>query len=271
MLLEINKTFLHIWKLVSPMGLRVIECLAILIIGQKVIQLIKKLLEKAASKSKIDKGVTSFLISFFNFLLYVTLILLAANVVGIPTATFIAILGSTGLAIGLSLQGTLQNFAGGVLILLMKPFVAGNYIMVNGLEGTVSRIDVCYTTLKTIDNKVVVLPNGALANTNIVNVSREKYRRVDLIIPISYSDDIKLAKDVLTKVAANEELAIKTKPVEVYVSDFGADSIQMGFRVWVKTVDYWPAKWALLEAVKYEMDKNGLTIPFNQIDVHFDK
>lgn len=270
MLLEIDETFMNAWNIISPIAWKIFGAIVCFIIGKKVINWAEKLIVNAAKKGNLDKGITSFFISLGKFILYVILIIVIAGFLGVPTASFVAILGSCGLAIGLALQGSLQNFAGGVLILIMKPFSVGDYVVVNGLEGTVSSIDVCYTTLKTVDNKTVVMPNGALSNSNIVNVSKESTRRVDLIVPISYDDNIKAVKDMLQNIAVGEELVLKNRGIDIYVNEFGSSSINLGFRVWVKAENYWTVKWSMLETIKNEMDKNGFTIPFNQMDVHIE-
>lgn len=270
MLLEIDETFMNAWNIISPIAWKIFGAIVCFIIGKKVINWAEKLIVNAAKKGNLDKGITSFLISLGKFILYVILIIVIAGFLGVPTASFVAILGSCGLAIGLALQGSLQNFAGGVLILIMKPFSVGDYVVVNGLEGTVSSIDVCYTTLKTVDNKTVVMPNGALSNSNIVNVSKESTRRVDIIVPISYDDNIKAVKDMLQNIAVGEELVLKNRGIDIYVNEFGSSSINLGFRVWVKAENYWTVKWSMLETIKNEMDKNGFTIPFNQMDVHIE-
>jgi small conductance mechanosensitive channel len=260
-------TFESIWNIVAPILWVLVQAVLVLIIGKKLIGVVIQMIKRVSEKGHLEKGVVSFICSLTKIILYVILIVIIAGIFGIPTASFIAIIGSCGLAIGLALQGSLQNFAGGVLILVMKPFVVGDYITVSGLEGTVSSIDICYTKLKTFDNKIVILPNGTLSNANLVNVSHEPTRRLDLEIPISYEDDIREVKTMLTGIVDRTEGVLSEPNKEIVVLEFGDSSIKLGVRVWVKTENYWNVKFELQEEIKYAMDNNGFTIPFQQIDV----
>lgn len=257
----------EIWVIVAPIVWSLAEVAIVFFVGRKLIGLIIDILKKATERAGLEKGVISFLSSMTRIALYIILVVIIAGIFGIPTASFVALIGSCGLAIGLALQGSLQNFAGGVLILIMKPFIVGDYIVVNGLEGTVSSIDICYTKLRTADNKVVVIPNGTLSNSELTNVSKEPKRRVDFIVPISYDDDIRGVKAMLVRLAESCENVLQEEPVQVFVSDFANDSISIGFRVWCRTEHYWDIKFSLQERIKEAMDTNGYTIPFHQIDV----
>ena len=168
------------------------------------------------------------------------------------------------------MQGSLSNLAGGVLILVLKPFKVGEYIIACGEEGTVTSIEILCTKLLTTDNKVVIIPNGSLANSNITNVSREEFRRVDLVLGVSYESDLKLVKNLLQQIGEKHELTLKDEvhPVTVFINEFAASSIDFGFRVWCKNSDYWTVKWGLMEAVKEAFDANKIEIPFNQLDVN---
>ena len=256
-----------VWSIAEPIVWSIIKVIVVFIIGQKLIKFIGKLILKASDKANVDKGVASFLSSMAKIALNCILVIVICGIVGIPTASFVAVLGSCGLALGLALQGSLQNFAGGVLILFMKPFVVGDYIVVNGLEGTVYHIDICYTKLRTLDNRIVVLPNGSLSNANLVNVSTEAKRRVDITVPIGYQDDIKAVKTMLQGIADKNEKILKNEAKTIAVCNYGDDSVEIAFRVWCKTEDYWELKFNLLEEIKYQMDANGFTIPFHQLDV----
>ena len=172
-----------------------------------------------------------------------------------------------GFAIGLALQGSLANFAGGVLILLLKPFKVGDYIIQGGNEGTVYEISIFYTKLKTVDNKVVVIPNGILSNNTLTNVSHMEKRRVDVTVGISYDADIKLAKELLYQLAQRDESRLPEEDAVVFVDNLGASSVDIGVRVWVKSEDYWDTKWRLMENIKYILDENHISIPYQQIDV----
>ncbi len=244
--------------------------LIVLYVGRILIKWIVKMLKKVSEK-RLDAGVTNFLATMASISLNVLLVLVVVDRIGISTTSFIAVLTSAGLAVGLALQGSLSNFAGGVLILVTKPFRVGDYISVSGLEGTVTEIGICYTKLLTVDNRVVVLPNGSLSNSNLVNVSAEPIRRVDLTVPMSYDDDIRSVKQLLNGIAEGREGILEDKPVEVFVQGFGADSVNIGFRFWVVKERYWDMMFEMNEAVRYAMKENGYTIPFRQLDVSIRK
>jgi small conductance mechanosensitive channel len=195
------------------------------------------------------------------------------DTVGIKTTSFVAVLGTASLAVGLSLQGSLSNFAGGVLILMLKPFKVGDYIIdsSDGKEGTVTKIDLFYTTLITPDNKKTVIPNGSLSNTSLTNVTAFETRRVDFEIGISYSADISKAKSIIEETAKANELVLKDKEIFVFVSNLDSSQVTMGIRVWTNTSDYWTVKFELTEAVKKALDENNIEIPFNQLVVHMEK
>lgn len=256
-----------VWGKLSPFLFRIVLALLLFFIGRKLIALLLRLLDRVC-KRRLDHGVSGFLHAVANVALQVVLLIAAADIVGLPTTSFIAVLGSFGLAIGLSLQGSLSNFAGGILLLVTKPFVVGDYIVVGSYEGTVTDIGICYTKLRTADNRAVIMPNGTLSNSNLVNVNQEPLRRVDMVIPIAYEDDIRSMKELLRSLAQENENVLKTEPVNVFVKEFGADSINLGFRVWVEREKYWDTMWEMQEAVRYAMQEQGFTIPFRQMDVN---
>lgn len=251
-------------------GIDIIIALIILFIGKKVIKLLNKLVKKIFDKVNIDLGVEKFLMSLINLALYAILIIMIAKQIGFDTASLITVIGSAGLAIGLALQGSLSNFAGGVLILVLKPFHVGDYIIDSGtgLEGVVEDIDIFYTKLATGDNKSVCIPNGALSNSGITNVSAKGERRLDFTVGIGYTSDIKLAKQLVTEIISKREKVLQNKGITVFVGNLGESSVDIGFRCWVNGSDYWSEKWAILEEVKLAFDANGIEIPFNQLDVH---
>lgn len=257
------------WPKVFEIGKLIIVALLIWFIGKKVIDLTLKITKRALEKSKVDDGVQSFLMSMLRILLFGVLIVILAGTVGIETGSIVALLGSAGLAIGFALQGSLSNFAGGVLILVLKPFCVGDYIVANGMEGTVTGIDIFYTRLLTVDNRMVVLPNGALSNSNLVNVTHEATRRVDLVASVDYSSDIKAVKSILFDIASGLEYSFEDEghPIQVYVDTYGDSAVNVGLRFWVKAEDYWTAKWAATEQIKEKFDQAGISIPFNQLDV----
>lgn len=254
-------------------GKVLLVALIIYIVGKQLIKWILKLTKRVLDRTSIDEGVSKFVLSLFRAILYGILFISVIGELGIPTSSFIALVGSAGVTIGLALQGSLSNFAGGLLILLLKPFRVGDYIIVDGYEGVVTGIDIFYTKLVTGDNRFVVLPNGALSNSKLINVTSEPVRRLDLFIDVEYSANLKQVKEVLHRVATKSEMVLQEEEYEVnvFVNSFEASSIQMGFRVWVKTEDYFKAKWAILEEVKETFDEENLSIPFNQLDVNLVK
>lgn len=256
-------------KWFMTVGKNILISLVILIVGMKLIKWLMKFIADSFKKSKIEPIVAKFLVSLIKFALYFVIAIVIIGVLGIPTTSFIAALSAAGLTIGLALQGSLSNFAGGVLILLFKPFKIGDYIKEDnhGNEGTVTGIDLFYTKILTIDNKTIVVPNGALANTSLTNYTAEQKRRIDITVGISYSSDIKLAKGVLLNVIMANENVLKDKDITVYVDALAESQITIGTRVWALTDDYWPTRWALIEGFKEALDENGIEIPFNQLSV----
>ena len=249
--------------------LRVLITIVIFFVGAKLIKLLLRIVQKSMEKAKAERGVITFVISFLRVALYVVLAFMIASRLGVDAASIVALLGSAGVAIGLAIQGSLSNFAGGVLILLLKPFRVGDYIIdANGKEGFVSEIQIFYTKLQTIDNKVIILPNGNLANNSITNVTAEKTRRLDIALQISYGSDMKLAKEVLQDMLVESDYTIKEQVMRVVVDELEDSGVKLLIHCWVKSADYWPAKWDLTEKAKLTLDANGIEIPFPQVDVH---
>ena len=250
-------------------GKNILIALLVLIIGRKLVKWILRLMERSYTKSELDPMVAKFASSLVKFVLYGVLIVIIIGILGIPTSSFIAALSAAGLAIGLALQGSLSNFAGGVLILLFKPFTIGDYLKedTNANEGVVVGIDLFYTKLQTGDNKLIVVPNGTLANSSLTNFTSQKMRRLDLTVGISYDSDIKKAKQVLLDIINAHELVLKDQEVKVFVSSLDESQVTIGTRVWTGTDDYWTAKWELLEQYKEQLEANGIEIPFNQLSV----
>lgn len=249
-----------------------VVAILIYIIGKKVITWLLKLLGKGFQRTNMDEGVSKFILSLVKACLYGILFICVVGKLGIPTSSFIALIGSAGVTIGLALQGSLANFAGGVLILILKPFRVGDYIIAGDLEGVVNCIDIFYTKLVTADNRLIVIPNGTLSNSNLVNVTQEPIRRLDLLLDVDYATDLKKAKDVLHRVASENEKVIKeNQEITVFVNSLEASSVQLGLRVWVETDQYWALKWELLEDIKNAFDRENISIPFNQLDVNIVK
>lgn len=252
------------------LGVRVLLALLAFVIGVQLIKLIRKLVKKSMNRAGAETGAVQFVDSFIKAALYVLLILMIASSFGLEAASIVAVLGSAGVAVGLAVQGSLSNLAGGVLILLLKPFRVGDYIMESstGHEGTVTEIQIFYTRLLTTDNKAVILPNGQLANNSIVNITSQKERRMDIVVGISYQADLKRAKEVLETVLQEDEAVLKEKDMLVFVSELGSSSVNLGVRCWFRQEDFWPGKWRITENCKLALDAAGIEIPFNQLDVH---
>ena len=252
------------------LGIRVLIAAITLFIGFKVIKLIRKLLKKSLSKANAELGVIQFLDSMIKIVLNFILILAVAGNFGFDATSIVALMGSAGVAIGLALQGSLSNIAGGILILLLKPFRVGDYIIEdsNGNQGTVKEIGIFYTKLQTGDNKIVILPNGALANNSMTNFSEAHMRRVDVTVGISYDADIKKAKDILWRIISEDNDVIQDDTRRVYVDSLGASEVVLGVRVFCENAMYWELKWRLLEKIKLAFDEENIEIPYQKLDVH---
>lgn len=247
----------------------IVVALIFLFVGMKVAKLLVKVIKRAFEKSAMEDSVEGFLLSVIKGILYAIVFVMAISIVGVQVTSLVAILGTASLSIGLALQGSLANFAGGVLILLMKPFKVGDYIIENdkGCEGTVEAIDIFYTKLKTYDNKIIVIPNGNITANSLVNVTAEASRKLDISVGVSYDSDIKLVKDTLTAIVQASPYYDKTKEMNIFVDLFQESSIKMGIRCFVKTEDYWAAKWEITENIKVKFDENNIVIPFSQVEV----
>lgn len=247
----------------------IIVALIFLFVGMKVAKLLVKIIKRAFAKTTMEDSVEGFLLSVIKGILYAIVFVMAISIVGVQVTSLVAILGTASLSIGLALQGSLANFAGGVLILLMKPFKVGDYIIENDkkCEGTVEAIDIFYTKLKTYDNKIIVIPNGNITANSIVNVTAEKSRKLDITVGVSYDSDIKLVKDTLTRIVKESPYYDKTKEMNIFVDSFQDSSIRMGIRCFVKTEDYWVARWGMLEEIKLRFDEKNIVIPYSQVEV----
>ncbi len=252
------------WEL----GWQILFTVLFFLIGTQVIKVIRKIIKKSLKKANAEIGVIQFLDSFIKATLYIILIFLIASNFGVTSASIVALLGSAGVAIGLAVQGSLSNFAGGVLILLLKPFKVGDYISSSGYEGTVSEIQMFYTKLLSVDNQTIILPNGALANSNMTNVTAAKERRLDIKIGISYEADIKKAKEVLLQILKNNPDTLKDKEIFVYVDNLGEHAVIIGLRCWFLKENFWNGKWKINEDIKYALEQAGIKIPYSQLEVH---
>lgn len=253
-------------------GIRVLLALIVFFIGSQLIKLVRMILKKSMKRSNADVGVVQFLDSFIKISLYVILTFAIASGFGLDAASVVALLGSAGVAIGLAIQGSLSNFAGGVLILLLKPFKVGDYIIAeNGNEGTVTEIQIFYTKLATADNRVVVIPNGALSNSSLINASAMPQRRIDISVGISYKADIRKTREVLIKLMEADEKVLQEQEKIVFVNTLGESAVILGIRCHVASEDFWETKWRLTENIKYALDEAGISIPYNQLDVHLNQ
>ena len=245
-------------------------CIFILVVGFKAVRMVKKALKQSFERHNMDRSVSTFLLSFVDIGLKSLLLLWAISILGVEVSSILAILASASVAIGLAVQGSLSNIAGGVLILLLKPFQVGDYIIEDNHknEGTVMAIDIFYTKLYTVDNKTVVIPNGTLSNSSLTNVTREEKRRIDIFVGISYDESIKRVKDVLERVIDAEENILKEEGITIFVNAFEASTVSIGIRAWAPMDLFWATKWSLLEHIKEAFDEEGISFPYNQLDVH---
>ena len=251
--------------------LKIVGIFIIWFIGAKLIKLTRKLVRKMLEKGNVDKGVITFLDNFMKFALYALLILIILSIFHVDTTGIAAAVASAGVAIGLALQGSLSNLAGGVLILLLKPFKVGDYIVAGGVEGTVSEVQMFATKLITPDNKVVIVPNSTLSSGTITNVSAMDKRRLDITASIAYTADLRTAKSVLMTLLEDCEYVLKEEVYDVFVGNLGASSVDLNVRFWVNSTDYWAAKAYITENIKVKLDANNIEIPYNKLDVYVQK
>ncbi len=249
-------------------GGQVLLALITLLVGWWIIGRISATVLRLMEKRNVEATLHGFIGNLVNIGLKVLLLISVAGMIGIQTTSFIALIGAAGLAVGLALQGSLANFAGGVLILFLRPFKVGEYIEAQGTAGTVDSIQIFHTVLKTPDNKTVVIPNGSLSNGNIINYSRQPTRRVDINIGIDYGDDVKKAREILLRLAQADARVFKDPAPVVWLVSLGDSSVDLSLRMWTKTEDYWGVFFDTIEAAKETFDQEGITIPFPQRTVH---
>lgn len=254
------------------LGLRIFLAAVFFLIGVRLIKLLRKIIRKSMERANAELGVIQFVDSFVKATLYVVLVMGLASSFGLDAASVVAVLGSAGVAIGLAVQGSLSNLAGGVLILALKPFRVGDYIKesYSSQEGTVTEIQIFYTKLLTPDNQTVILPNGNLANNSLVNITMQEARRMDITVGVSYRANLKKAKEVLSRILEEDEAVLKDRDRLVFVSELGSSSVVLGVRCWFRQEDFWQGKWRITENCKLKLDENGIEIPYNHLDVHLD-
>lgn len=251
--------------------LRVALVLVIFFVGRKLIKKIVSLCDQALKRHGMEVTVRRFFCNVINALGYICMLGILLQTVGLTATSLTALVASAGVAVGLALQGSLSNFAGGVLILLMKPFVIGDYIVQGNTEGTVKEIGLVYTELITADNRLIVIPNGTLIDSSIVNVTATGKRRLELSVGIGYKSDLKKAKEVLIRLGENDPARDTENPVNVFVSELAESSVKLGLQVWVSSSEYWNAKWRLTENIKLTFDEEGIEIPFKQVEISVTK
>ncbi len=260
--MEILKTY------ASEYGFKILGAILIWIVGSFIIKKIKKLLVKAMDKVEYDESLEKFISSLIVVSLKIVLFIVILGNLGIETTSFAAILAAAGLAVGLALQGSLSNFAGGVLILIFKPYKTGDFIEAQGVMGVVKQIEIFTTKLNTPDNKEVIIPNGSLSNGNIINYSTEENRRIDITMGVSYDADIKQTKDLLMKILTDHPKVLKDPQPTILLGELADSSVNFKVRPWVLTDDYWDVYFQIMETCKIELDKAGIEIPYPQMDIH---
>lgn len=255
-------------ELIQVWGLKAVMAIVIFVIGRIVARVLRNSLRSALLRGKVEATLVSFTANLVYALLMVMVIIAALNQLGIQTTSFIAILGAAGLAVGLALQGSLANFAAGVMMMIFKPFKVGDFIEAAGTMGTVEEIEIFTTKMLTPDNKLIIVPNNQITNGNITNFSAKETRRVDLVVGVSYSDDLNKVKAVLNDILSGDERILVEPEPTIAVLQLGESSIDFAVRPWVKSGDYWPTFFDLNKSIKERFDAEGISIPFPQRDIH---
>ncbi|KGK09242.1 mechanosensitive ion channel protein [Vibrio navarrensis] len=252
-------------------GVNIISAIIILFIGNMIVKAVANSVAKVLESKQMDKAVVQFIHGLVRYLLFVIVLIAALGRLGVQTASVVAVIGAAGLAIGLALQGSLSNFAAGVLIVAFRPFKSGDYVEVGGVAGSVEAIQIFQTVLKTPDNKMVVVPNSSVIGGPITNYSRHETRRVDMVIGVSYKSDLKKTKQVLRETLEKDPRILKNPDITIGVHTLADSSVNFVVRPWVKRSDYWPVYFDNMQAIKEALDANGIEIPFPQMDVHLNK
>ncbi|ENN6052484.1 small-conductance mechanosensitive channel MscS [Vibrio vulnificus] len=252
-------------------GVNIISAIVILFIGNIIVKAVANSVSKVLNKKEMDKAVVEFIHGLVRYLLFVIVLIAALGRVGVETASVVAVIGAAGLAVGLALQGSLSNFAAGVLIVAFRPFKSGDYVEIGGVAGSVEAIQIFQTVLKTPDNKMVVVPNSGVIGGAITNYSRHATRRVDLMIGVSYKSDLKKTKQVIRETLEKDTRILKDPDMTIGVVALADSSVNFVVRPWCKTEDYWAVYFDSMQAIKEALDANGIEIPFPQMDVHLNK
>lgn len=256
---------------VIPWAINITMAIVVFIIGRMVVGFVVRLVNKLMKRSKMDEILVNFICSILNAVLLLFVVVAALDQLGVNTTSLIALMGAAGLAVGLALQNSLQNFAAGVMLIVFRPFKAGDFVEAGGTTGIVENISIFSTMLKTLDNREVIVPNGNIYGSNITNFSARPTRRVDLMFGIGYGDDIRQAKDIMTKLVVEDERILKDPEPQIVVGELGDSSVNFHVRPWVKSADYWDVYFDLTEKVKLAFDEADISIPYPQMDVHLDK
>lgn len=260
----------YVEKMVDS-GVAIVASAITLVVGLWLIKRVIRFITSYMDRKEFDPTLKPFLRDIINVGLKAMLIISVVGMLGVEMTSFIAVLGAAGLAVGLALQGSLSNFAGGVIVLILKPYKVGEFIEVGSVMGTVKEIQIFYTVLLSPDNKTITLPNGSMANTNIINYSRQGTRRLDMRFGVAYGTDAEKVKTILTDIAENDERVLKDKEPLIRMVEMGNSSVDYNFRVWVNGADYWPMYYDFNEKVYARFNKEGISIPFPQMDVHLFK
>ncbi len=243
----------------------------ILLVGIRIVRAVQGILKKTFERMNLEENVNRFLLSVINASMYAIVIFIAAEKLGVPSASIVALMGSAGVAIGLSLKESLSNVAGGILIMLTRPFILQDYIICGDVEGSVYSIGLVYTVLITVDNRMITIPNGTVANATVINVTAQDKRQLDLEINIHYDSDLKKAKEILTEIVENHLQVIQEDGIRVFVKELGESAVILGLRGWTTKEDYWPVRWDIIENIKLRFDEEGIRIAYHQVEVHMTK
>jgi small conductance mechanosensitive channel len=259
MLLKIKS---DLWRFVLDFGPKVLYAVICLVLGLLMINVLRRVLKGILNKSKVELSLKTFIESLSKFMLYGLLAFAIGSILGVKSTSFLAIFGAAGIAVGLALQGSLSNFAGGLLILIFKPFKVGDLIKVNNSVGDVVKLDILYTRIKTFDGRIITMPNGNVSNSDVDNRTMEKYRRIDLKLKFSYDADFDKIRDVIMKAMSAHPKVVKHLEIDVRMDEIGEYEVKVIARSWVESIEYWPLYWEQLEAVKKALDQAGIQIPY---------
>lgn len=266
-----EEILIYVKSMAYQYGLKILIAIVIFAVGKYIARFLKMMVTKLLEKGKVEKTLTTFISSLVYYLALAFVVIAALGQVGVQTASLVAILGAAGLAVGLALQGSLANFAAGVLIILFKPFKVGDFIEAGGATGTVRKITIFTTELVSPDNKIITVPNSSVMGGNITNFSAEDKRRLDLVIGVGYNDSLDEVKKILTSILSEHKKILKSPEPTIGVLELADSSVNFAVRPWVKTGDYWTVYFELMETIKKKFDEHNISIPYPQMDVHVEQ